>query len=156
MRKSMIIILLVATAFASCKNTENKKEKSITKEEVYDAKNDGLDTSWMKEMQLNNDSKWEANIETTEGVKKMQEVLKVHPTNALEEYHDLVAKLNVHKNYIIKECTMEGDSHDYLHVWLLPLLAKLDALSEAKTIKEASKIKQSIEENINAYYTYFE
>ena len=51
---------------------------------------------------------------------------------------------------------MKGDSHDNLHVWLLPLIAKIDALSEAKTIEDAAKLKQSIKENMNAYFDYFE
>jgi len=37
----------------------------------------------------------------------------------------------------------------------LPLIAKIDALSEAKTIEDAAKLKQSIEENINGYADYF-
>ncbi len=51
---------------------------------------------------------------------------------------------------------MEGASHDNLHIWLLPLIAKIDALSEVKTIEDAAKIKLSIQKNINEYNTYFQ
>jgi ABC-type Zn2+ transport system substrate-binding protein/surface adhesin len=51
---------------------------------------------------------------------------------------------------------MKEPSHDNLHVWLLPLIDKIDALKEAKTIEEAQQIYISIEQNLNAYNTYFE
>ena len=51
---------------------------------------------------------------------------------------------------------MKGASHDNLHVWLYPLIQKIGALSDTNNLVEASKIKQSIEENINAYGTYFQ
>lgn len=147
MKKSVFIILLIATVVTSCKNTEKK--------EVIDVS--GLySNTWVKEIELNNDNKWQANSETNEGVLKMQNSIKTQPTNTLVEYFALVEQLNVDKNYVIKNCTMKGDSHDNLHVWLLPLIAKIDALSEAKTIEDAAKLKQSIKENMNAYFDYFE
>ena len=51
---------------------------------------------------------------------------------------------------------MKGAPHDNLHVWLLPLIEKIEALSESKTVEEASKLKESIVENVNAYSNYFE
>lgn len=51
---------------------------------------------------------------------------------------------------------MKGPSHDNLHVWLLPLIEKIDALEETKTLDEAQRIYKSIEQNVNAYDEYFE
>jgi len=146
MKKKIILLVSVITLFVSCKNTE--------KEEVVDVS--GLySNTWVKEIELNDGNKWQANSETNEGILKMQNSIKTQPTNTLVEYFALVEQLNVDKNYVIKNCTMKGDSHDNLHVWLLPLIAKIDALSEAKTIEDAAKLKQSIEENINGYADYF-
>ncbi len=156
MKKSVIITLLIATVFASCKNTEKQEEVKNHKEAVQEQVDGVLSTQWMNNIQLNNGTKWEANIETTEGVVNMQALLKSQTTTSIEDYHQLANKLNDAKNNVVKECTMKGASHDNLHVWLLPLMEKIEALSETKTVEDASKIKQSIEENINAYATYFE
>ena len=147
MKKTVFIILLIATVVTSCKNTE--------KEEVIDV-NSLYSNAWVKEIELNDGNKWQANSETNEGILKMKNSIKTQSTNTLVEYFALVEQLNVDKNYVIKNCTMKGYSHDNLHVWLLPLIAKIDALSEAKTIEDAAKLKQSIKENMNAYFDYFE
>tara|TARA_R110002049_G_scaffold188124_5_gene356409 strand:+ start:5567 stop:5899 length:333 start_codon:yes stop_codon:yes gene_type:complete len=110
----------------------------------------------MDEIQLNNGTKWEANIETTEGVEQMQELLKSHTTTSIEDYHQLASTLNDVKNKVVKECTMKGASHDNLHIWLYPLIEKVTELSETNNIEEASKTKQSIAENVDAYYKYFQ
>ena len=141
-----IFYVLMLFALVSCK--QNKKQEAAEVNDLYS-------NSWTQEIKLDNGKKWQANSETNEGVLKMQNSIKDFSSNTLEGYYELAEKLNVDKNYVIKNCTMKGDSHDNLHVWLLPLIAKLDALSEANTIEEAAKLKQSIEENINEYADYF-
>ena len=141
-----IFYVLMLFALVSCK--QNKKQEAAEVNDLYS-------NSWTQEIKLDNGKKWQANSETNEGVLKMQNSIKDFSSNTLEGYYELAEKLNVDKNYVIKNCTMKGDSHDNLHVWLLPLIAKIDALSEANTIEEAAKLKQSIEENINEYADYF-
>lgn len=161
-----LIFTISLLALASCKDSKNQ-ESSTEKESVEqtieakeehhsDEASNVYDNSWTKEIVMNNGEKWEANIETNEGVQKMQNSIKTETTTTLEDYHKLAQQLNDDKNFVIKNCTMKGASHDNLHVWLLPLMAKIEALSEAKTVEDAAKIKHSIEENINAYSDYFE
>ncbi len=141
-----LIFTLILFALVSCK--ENKNQNTIDKSSLYS-------NSWVKEIKLNKGLKWKANVETNEGVVKMQKSIKSQSTKTLIEYYKLAEILNKNKNYVIKKCSMKGDSHDNLHVWLLPLMAKINALSETKSIKDASKLKESIKENIDAYNDYF-
>jgi len=155
MKKSVFIILLIVTVITGCKKTEKQEEINPPKEVIQEQKADILSTSWMDDIQLNNEAKWEANLETTEGVSKMQELLKGQTTSSIEDYHQLASKLNGVKNKVVKECTMKGASHDNLHIWLYPLIEKISALSETDNLNDASKIKQSILENLEAYSDYF-
>ena len=150
----------------SCKNN-NQKENSIQTENVEqhsEASNKQqpentsviYDNSWVSDMQLNDGNKWQANIETNEGVLQMQNTLKTHPTATIDDYHKLAEQLNETKNDVVKKCTMTGKSHDNLHIWLHPLIEKIDALLKIETVAEAEEIKHSIEENINGYYNYFQ
>jgi len=50
---------------------------------------------------------------------------------------------------------MEGPSHDNLHVWLYPLIKKIEQLQKTETTNEGAKTLADIIENLNAYYTYF-
>tara|TARA_R110002033_G_scaffold72897_1_gene124119 strand:- start:64002 stop:64454 length:453 start_codon:yes stop_codon:yes gene_type:complete len=150
------MILLLVTVITGCKNTNNKEEIKKPNDVVQIPETDIFSTTWMNDMQLNNDAKWAANLETTEGVEKMKEVLQTQSTLTIGDYHQLAGKLNDVKIKIVKECTMKGASHDNLHIWLYPLIEKINVLSKTGSLNEASKIKQSIIENLEVYPNYFE
>jgi len=157
-----VIFAISLLALISCKDSKNQ-EKVINTDAVeathedYNGEASNLyANSWIKKIETNDGGKWEANAETNEGVQKMQNNIKIQSTNTLDAYHKLAEQLNDDKNYVIKNCTMKGAPHDNLHVWILPLMEKIEALSESKTVEEASKLKQSIVENVNAYSNYFE
>lgn len=160
--RTPFLIAIAMTAFFTlgCKDS-NKHDDTTSPAEIQIE--DGvvhqetavLDNSWIHEINLDADEKWMANIETTEGVENMLNLLKSTPTESVEDYHLLADELNEEKNYIIKECTMEGPSHDNLHVFLHPLIDKVEALSNVTTIDEGARVKESIEENLQKYYDYF-
>jgi hypothetical protein len=114
-----------------------------------------LDNSWTNEIKLDNGKKWEANKETNIGVEKMLDIIKERDPKTVNDYHEMASQLNDHKNYVVKECTMTGPSHDNLHVFLHPLIEKIDALGKVETVKEGSEIVESVRENLDAYYNYF-
>lgn len=161
-----LIFAMSLLALVSCKDNKNQesKTKMDTVEESADVKEEHhndeasnvYENAWIKEIVMNNGAKWEANAETNEGVQKMQNTIKLNAINALDDYHQLAIRLNDDKNNVIKNCSMTGASHDNLHIWLLPLIEKIEALSKAKTVEDAAKIKRSIEENINGYDAYFQ
>jgi len=163
--KHLILIFSLLT-LVSCKNGKTNEDNSTlnvnaesteaSHESHKSETSDVYSNAWINEMKLNDGAKWHANYETNEGVKQMQNSLKTAQNETLKDYHELVNQLNDSKNFIIKNCTMKGASHDNLHVWLLPLLEKIDGLSEIKTVEEALKIKQSIIDNVDAYSTYFQ
>lgn len=159
MIKSVITILLIAiTLLTGCNSTEKQKEteNADIQAQVQEQEDDPLSTQWKKDIQLNDGAKWAANLETTQGVKEMQNIIKDHATSTIEEYHHMANQLNEVKNTVIKECTMKGASHDNLHIWLYPLIEKINALAETNNLDEATSIKLSIEDNLNAYTTFFQ
>lgn len=159
MIKSVITLLLIAiTLLVGCNSTEKQKktENSDIQAQVQEQEDDLLSTQWKKDIQLNNGAKWAANLETTQGVKEMQNIIKDHATSTIEEYHHMANQLNEVKNTVVQECTMKGASHDNLHIWLYPLIEKINALAETNNLDEATSIKLSIEDNLNAYTTFFQ
>src|SRR5690606_40529319 len=75
----------------------------------------------------------------------MLNLVKTSDPKTVEDYHTLASKLNEDKNYVVKKCTMEGPSHDNLHVFLHPLIEKIEALGEVSTTDEGAKITRSEE-----------
>lgn len=153
----------LSVGIVGCKN-QNREEDTFREVKTEQVENIGeelsenkfdLNNSWIHDIALNGSEKWDANPETTEGVENMLDLIENSETSTLEEYHQLGSKLNDEKNYIIKECTMEGPSHDNLHVFLHPLIDKVDALLETQSATEAEEIVQSMKTNLQKYYDYF-
>ncbi len=162
-----LIFAMSVLVLVSCKDNKTEqntpeiiKTESVTvehhDEHQKEAATNVYDNSWKKEIVINNGAKWQADKMTNAGVLKMQNTIKEQKTGTLDDYHTLAKKLNDDKNEVIRNCTMKGASHDNLHTWLLPLLAKIEALSVAQTVEDAAKIKASIEDNVNSYSEYFQ
>ncbi|MFD1163961.1 MULTISPECIES: hypothetical protein [Hwangdonia] len=158
-----VILTLSLLALVSCKDSKNQDTKTETVEHATDSHSNQHDNeasnvyanAWINEIQKNNGEKWQADATTNEGVQKLQNTINTQSASTLEDYHQLAKQLNDEKNFVVKNCTMKGPSHDNLHVWLHPLIEKIDALLKVETVEDASKITASIEENINAYSEYF-
>lgn len=142
MKKAFLTIIILSLTLTSC-NDEKKQ--------TYSA----LNNNWKKEIKLDDGAKWTANIETTKGVVDLQSLIKTHNKTTVDEYVALANKLNERKNILVKECTMDGPSHDNLHVFLYPLIQKINLLLETKSTEDATKIVSSISDNLTAYNTYF-
>jgi predicted small secreted protein len=165
MKKTILSIAIISALLVSCNETKTKDVGTDiveTAEGVHEhameemaAETHSINNAWVDEIKLDNGNKWEANVETTEGVDKMLNILKTNETKTVEDYHNLASKLNEVKNFVVKECTMEGPSHDNLHVFLHPLIEKIEALGKASTTDEGSEITASIKENLEGYYNYF-
>lgn len=166
MKKTLLSIAMMAFILSSCNN--NKKEETATDKntteevEVVSHQNhethqtsDVLSNNWMNEIQTDNGERWAANIETTDGVNDMLKLISESKTETVEDYLSLATKLNERKNTLVKECTMKGSSHDNLHVFLHPLIEKIDVLLEIETTEKGSETLKSIIDNLNAYNAYF-
>ena len=161
MKKTILTTAILSAFLIGCKdNKTTTSDTSVDTEMVHDHdhENDGmaLNNSWIKEIELDNGKKWEANLETTRGVDKMLILLEEIEIKTVEDYHLLASRLNDEKNIVVKECTMEGPSHDNLHVFLHPLIEKIDALGKVPNKDKGAEIAESIKENLNGYSNYFD
>jgi len=166
MKKVIFITIILSVISLGCK--ENKQANDITNDtekttsvprqetKKIPVQSSAMNNEWVNEIKLDAGSKWQANMETTQGVDKMLDLIKSSDLKTLEDYHRLATKLNEEKNFVVKECTMKGASHDNLHVFLLPLIEKIEALSNTSTVSQATIITYRIEENLEGYYSYFQ
>ncbi|SEA35515.1 hypothetical protein [Psychroflexus halocasei] len=184
MKKTILLSMLISIVMLSCnkQNDENqtedkasqstemmqnkqhqkKNKKGSQSKKMHQKqkrkqmhKNADLGNAWVDEIQMNKNKRWKANPETNQGVKNMLSSIESAELKTLEDYHQLASKLNEEKNFVVKKCTMEGPSHDNLHVFLHPLIEKIAALQKTTTVEESAEIIESIKDNLNKYYNYF-
>ncbi len=157
MKKAAILGLVLSISLLGCKEAP-KEITPITEQSTVEHNQDapgGVQNNWMSQIQLDNGSKWKANTETAEGIQAMSSRIATDESNSIKHYKKLASDLNELKNTIIKECTMEGESHDNLHVFLVPLAAKIAALGEVSSVHKGAEITLEIREYLEGYNNYF-
>ncbi len=166
MKKTILTTAIISALLISCNETKHKQGSTDiveTTEGVHEHEMEemaveihSLNNAWVNDIKLDNGNKWQANMETTEGVDKMLNLVNDSEPKTVEDYHNLASRLNEDKNFVVKKCTMEGPSHDNLHVFLHPLIEKIEALGKIETVYEGSEVTASIKENLEGYYNYFQ
>ncbi|QAA80525.1 hypothetical protein EI546_01730 [Aequorivita sp. H23M31] len=161
MKKTILTVAIFSALLISCNENKNKETKDsleateMVHEHSHETDGDLLGNEWINEIQLDKGNKWEANPETTEGVEKMIDLIKSNEKETVEDYHKLASDLNEMKNYVVKKCTMQGPSHDNLHIFLHPLIEKINELGKVSTTERGSEITESIKENLDNYFKFF-
>lgn len=161
MKRTAILLSAFSLMLINCKETkkENPTEAETTIEKVEHDSHTGatqeLDSSWASDMVLNNGIKWQANKETNDGVMAMLTLINEAKTSTTAEYKKLGDNLNEVKNTVVKECTMKGASHDNLHVWLHPLIEKIEMLQKVENTEEGEYLTSNIKNHLEGYYEYF-
>jgi len=140
--KKVIPIVLSILFFISCKNE---------KQEIIDVKSIKIEG-----VQLNNNTLWKANSETTEGIKQMLKTVSNFSSDAsIEDYKTLKTNLETNFSEIFQKCTMKGESHEQLHNYLKPMLPMFDALESDKTSIRSSNLN-ILKRHLLGYTNYFE
>lgn len=146
MKPILYFILVLLITIIGCK--KNTKAKDTVKTNQTVTITDTLPLT------LNNNSKWLVNLETDIGVKRMDSIVKQFDARETKNYMELGNSLSNQTNYIIKNCTMTGKSHDQLHVVLVPMLDQISILKTA-TSSEASEAHENLKALIQAYFKHF-
>lgn len=140
-----LIMILVVLGNYSCRQKENQNEVVVKKvmEQEDEFKFPGVS---LKDGQL-----WEANSETTQGIKNMQQLMENYSTtNGNPE--ELINGLKAEFAMIFKKCTMTGEAHEQLHNYLIPLKTKIESLSEPISDENTEELKKYLKE----YFDYFQ
>ncbi|MCO6499955.1 MAG: heme-binding domain-containing protein [Vicingus serpentipes] len=110
-----------------------------------------------KTLHLNNGKKWVANIETTAGINRM--ITAITPDveeGRISLYSAMGEQLNIEIKTIFETCTMEGEAHKQLHLFLVPLVKMSRDLEDIENEDEAAILQKDILKYLHQYNTYFE
>lgn len=143
---------LVCLLSASC-GQENKEPAHTEDHATWHANHDhGAEISTAK-VQLNNGQKWQANPETTDGIKRMQALCEGF-SGQDADVADLANDLQTAYQEIFDKCTLTGVAHDQLHNYLLPLGTHLKEL--AACTSGCAELVGHIKEYLGTYTSYFQ
>ena len=153
----LITIAAISLTIFSCGNTSEKKEandKTIEETKIVkETEAEQHDSD--EELTLNNGKRWEANPETTEGVKKLQMQLQgFSDKESVEAYTILTKELEATFAEIFAKCTMKGEAHNQLHNFLKPMLELFDGMKSGD-LNESKKSFDILNKHLTLYKEYF-
>lgn len=143
-----ISILMCVSFLAACDDNSQAQSKesrasyssSIASEEI------------LSDLSLNSGEKWRMDSHTRSSFVKMKTFsLSVDYTDE-EELKRAGSKLQTQVDTLIRGCTMDGEAHNQLHMYLVPYIAAVESLSRSGEEKDAEKVKLYLEK----YTDYFE
>jgi len=142
------LLLIIAAALITACNSSTEKQKTSEASETHD--------SITKAVTLNNGEKWKANPETNTGIANMKAMVYNFGGNeSIDAYKNLKAGLEKEFNTIIEKCSMNGEAHEQLHNYLLPMQAMFDSLNSNK-IETCKTGFAQIKDHLAEYSEYFE
>lgn len=141
-------IVLSAFFLFSC----NNKAKNETSETSQTTETEAHDHSDSETIQLNDGKKWKVDDNMMLHIRNMEKDVASFDTEKPEN-HQLVAD-NLEKNLdlLTSNCTMKGQAHDELHIWLLPYIELVEDFSKDKSNENLVKIQESF----TTFNQYFE
>jgi hypothetical protein len=140
-----LVLTLVILGLFSC------QQKSNHKEAIIETTMEQEDDFQFPAVSLNEGQLWEANAETTQGIKNMQQLMENYSTlNSNPE--ELINGMKTEFAMIFKKCTMTGEAHEQLHNYLIPLKTKIESLSEGINDENTDELKEYLKD----YFSYFQ
>ncbi len=110
----------------------------------------------ISELNLDNGKRWSAHSRITRGIDKMKEILdSFSEKDDINAYPVLTEELETEFHSILKYCTMDGEAHDQLHNYLLPMNKILEGLS-SPDLKICQDHFVAMNNHLAEYPNYFE
>lgn len=146
--KPIVIVAFSSLFLASCNNNKAPSLKATT--ETAQAQDE-----IQEKIQLNNNQKWLVNEEMKPYVLRGEQSVTSYLAGNRTNHVALAKELKEYNNQLIKNCTMNGKSHDELHKWLHPHLTAVDELENTTEPHQAKLKVTQIAQSYQKYHLYF-
>jgi len=108
------------------------------------------------DMYLDEGKKWRVDSGMLVYLRTMEAAISSFAGTDMLAYDALSETLQRESDLLTSNCTMKGEAHDVLHVWLVPYLDLVEALSDAQTPEERSAHHVQLRDAFARFNEYFE
>ena len=96
-------------------------------------------------------TRWQANLETTEGIRGMRALVEGYPANGMSS-GPLRDSLDARMALIFERCTMKGEAHEALHHYLLPLQGLIHRIPEGASSAQLDSLRHHLAHFDEVFY----
>ena len=109
------------------------------------------------ELRLDDGKKWQVDEHTRASAARIKEMVgESGALDSLEAARALGERLDGELDVLVKGCTMTGAAHDQLHVWLVALVPRVEALKVETDVADLRSVRAEIDSLLAAYEAHFE
>ena len=108
------------------------------------------------QLTLNNGAKWQADDHTRQAMTAIRDIIKQNAAQDAAGYRQMGEQLQAKTDELIAGCTMTGDAHTQLHLFLSQFLPEVKELSAQTDAAAAEKIHGRLGALVDSYYGHFE
>lgn len=156
MKRVFYLLPAALVLFVACNNCKQKEDDHANPEKTEmnkeETENNHQHEEGQNTVQLDSGKKWKANPETITGISNMQ-VLVQNGIAGKAALASLYEPLQLEFKTIFDRCTMQGESHNQLHNFLMPLKEHLEKFKEGNINNESLK---EMQEYLLTFKNYFE
>jgi hypothetical protein len=105
---------------------------------------------------LNNGQKWPVNAEMMPFIRRSGEQIDAFLATPGGDYAQLARDLKTNNEKLIASCTMQGEAHEVLHMWLLPHIALVKELEKAADANAANTVITNLKASMTTFGQYFQ
>ncbi len=110
----------------------------------------------VKSLHLDEGKRWKADAETTKGMANLVKILhSFSQSGDKASCVELSKDLKQEFNSILNKCTMQGEAHNQLHEYLVPMITLFDTIASAEQ-KGCQTQYTELKSHLDQYQKYFE
>ncbi len=132
----IILVLITVLSLSSCKEAKKTNKPVAPKQETVKL--------------------WKANTATTVGINQMK--TRINSFNFSEKNEDYITLKNElvdDFNGILTACTMQGEAHEHLHDYLVPMKGLLDGITPENSLVNNKELVHKYQKHLEKYNTIF-
>lgn len=107
-------------------------------------------------LRLNDGEKWSIDAEMINYIREGEAIFVKFIKSGSRDFKGLANKLSEANSNLILSCSMTGEAHNQLHLWLNPHLDLSRKLQDADEVNTALLVIRQIEHSFEVFNTYFE
>lgn len=106
-------------------------------------------------LRLNDGEKWSIDPEMIKHIREGEAVFESFVQSGSRDFQELADQLADANSNLIMSCSMTGEAHNQLHLWLHPHLELTQKLKEADDTRTALNIVRQIAHSYELFNNYF-
>lgn len=108
------------------------------------------------ELRLDDGRKWQSDDHTRASISRIRSAVTSADTGTVEGARALGASVKKELDVLIRGCTMTGEAHNQLHLFLGRFIPAVDSLAEAPDAAAAKQAHKQVTELLDTYDRHFE